>query len=213
MKKILIIICFFAFLGYVKAKDNTLYFTEFGHKLVYDSSFDKEEFMSHLSIVPGQTNTDVLIIKNGTSTEYELFLKVKYLDDDSKVKALIENIDMKVYLDDELIYTGKVSGEEYNNSGVKLTNAFSLGIFKSNSAVLKVETTLNPEFTDVDNDAIAKIDWEFYAAYEEEIINIVENPYTADTTFTIVKILIGLLIILGSISLLIIKKSRKEESV
>lgn len=164
----------------IEAKENRLYFSSKDNKLYYDSAlFDSSIFMHHLDLVPGNENRDLLLIENGSKQEYALYLKVKERDQNSDANYLLDHILMKVYLDDVLIYDGKVKGKDYNNDGVNLQDSVFIGNYpKGKTSELLVVTMLDPDYSLEENLELSYIDWEFYANYEDntEII----NPSTFD---------------------------------
>lgn len=169
MKKLLLsLIGFLIAITPVFAAENKLYFTESGDRLLYSGSLlDDNIFMKHLDMTPGSSYTDELIIENGTSTTYKLFFKVIEKSDVSH--DLLDYIDMKIYLDDVLIYDGKVKGLDYNNDGVNLQNAIELGDFPGRrKAVMKVETSLSTDYSNQEDNDLSEVDWQFYAEYYEE---------------------------------------------
>ena len=184
MKKVLgIIICFILFIPFCNAENNRLYFTEDGKKLVYDTDyFDEKIFMHHTDMYPGKEYVDVLDIENGTNNECELFFKILQEEQDEKAMELIRNINMKIYVDNELIYDGIATGEDILENNINLKNAISLGTFSQNKkSILKVYTALDSNYEDKTNIIESFTDWQFYAKCgEAESVEII-NPDTGDT--------------------------------
>jgi hypothetical protein len=125
MKKVyLFVLSLFMMLPIVTAENNKLYFTEDGDRLYYDTnSFNKDVFISNQNMVPGKEYKDVLIIENNTTTAYSLYLKSKNVEQSELSDKLIDSIDMKIYLDGELIYEGNARGLDYTNKGINLQDA------------------------------------------------------------------------------------------
>lgn len=206
MKKlILIIIIYFLSFIPVFAKENKLYFTESDDRLYYESKLlDENVFMKHLDMVPGDTFVDELIIENGTNTKYTLYFKVNLREQSSEANELLENIIMKIKLDDEVIYDGIATGNDYKNQGVDLQNAILLGDFSSKrNAKMIVETKLSEDYDNTNFNDLSYIDWSFYGQYDKsepptEIIvspNTMKNAFPFTIIFSIVVVLIGLGII------------------
>ena len=94
-----------------KALDNRLYFTEDGKELFYDTEqLDKDTFMNHKDMMPGKQYEDILTISNGSSNTCKLYFKVVERDQSKLAGELLENINMQIYIDNELIYDGNAKG-------------------------------------------------------------------------------------------------------
>lgn len=205
MKKVTKLICFIvsAFIILIsittaKEVDNKLYFTTKGDRLYYDTKlFDSNIFMSHIDMVPGSSYTDALLIENGTDTDYKLYFKVKEIDQSESANEILDNIFMEIYIGDELIYDGKAKGLDYNNSGINLQNAIYLGEYnKDTERELVVKTSFNEEYSDIDNNELSHIEWQFYAQYEDNIE--ILNPDTGDNVkkYLIIASICGIVIII-----------------
>ena len=167
MKKVLLIMLLILFITPVYADENKLYFTETDDRLYYKSSLlDEDVFMKHLDMVPGKTFTDELIIENGTNTLYTLYFKVVPRNQSNKANELLENIIMKISIDEKVVYNGKATGLDYSSSGVNLQEAILLGDFTpSKESHMIVETMLSSDYDDTNNNELSYIDWSFYAQY------------------------------------------------
>lgn len=191
----------------VSALNNKLYFTEKDDRLYYDSdSFDKSIFMQHHDMIPGRKYTDELTIENKTSITYSLYLKVNNVDQDMLADELIDNTIMDVYLDDVLIYSGYARGLDYNDSGANLQDAILIGKFKKNAnSKLVVETRLAEDYTNINNDSIGRIEWEFYASYDKKVTEV--TPNTGDDIY---KHIVLLVVSSITFALLIFKLEKKK---
>lgn len=231
MKKHIKIMCFVLItlmMISVSAKelDNKLYFTGSGDRLYYDTKlFDSNIFMHHTDMIPGREYTDKLLVENGSSVDYDLYLKIKEVEQDSEANELLDNILMKIYLDDELLYEGKVKGLDYNDSGVNLVDAIHIGKYlKNKERELIVKTKLDEDYNNPNIDDEAHIQWEFYATYvEENVPTIDENgnknkyepilllPNTGDE---IVMYIVSGVVSFGLLALilLVVNKNKKNKS-
>ncbi len=202
MKRKLIVLLFLLFFSFTSEAlaENKLYFTDNNERIYYDTKqLNKNEFMNHLYMLPGGTYTDELLIENGSTTDYTLYLKVKEKEQSEEAKAFLDEIKMKIYLDDTLIYDGFAKGLDYNHNGVNLQDVIEIGDCQTNEVhKLLVETTLSKDFSDPTGNDASYIDWEFYAQYAEKIIPIEPNPNTGD------KIKIMFIIFGGSLILTIL---------
>lgn len=176
MNKLARIICLVLFASlalpiFAKEADNRLYFTNSGDRLYYDTKlFDENIFMYHDGMAQGTTYTDNLLIENGSNTDYDLYLKIKEIEEDEDANILLDNISMEIYLDDELIYNGKVKGLDYNNVGVNIQEAVHIGKYQSKTKKsLVVKTRLNEDYLNENNKEITShIEWEFFASFDDD---------------------------------------------
>ena len=195
----------------VRAVTNRLYFTEKDDRLYYDTdAFDEDIFIFHEDMVPGKEYTDVLSIENDTKVKYKLYMKVKENEQEELADELLNNILMKIYLDGELVYDGYARGLDYNALGVNLQEAILLGNFKAHTnSELVVKTKLADEYSNINNDAISSIDWEFYAYYDKKVVPV--NPATSDNiTNYIVMLSVSSLIFIFFIVFIFSKNKRKK---
>ena len=163
MKKIILFLLISSlFVIPVFARDNRLYLVEADGGLYYESALiDENVFMKHLDMVPGKSYTDILKIENGASDKYLLFFKINDVDDE-----FLRNINMKIYLDNTLIYNGVATGEDYVGNNINLRDIVSLGYIEPGvDHEMKVITQLSPDYSDITNEALSSIDWTFYAQY------------------------------------------------
>lgn len=189
----------------VYAKENKLYFTESDNRIYYDSKLlDENLFMKHIEMVPGDSYIDELTIENGTNTKYTLYFKVISREQSREADELLENIIMKISLDDKVVYEGKATGLGYNEQGVDLQKAILLRDFTpSKSSKMIVETKLSENYDNTNMRELSYIDWSFYAEYDNskppvEIIpspNTMKNSFPYTIAFSIIIVLIGLGII------------------
>lgn len=213
MKKIkwLMILCLLMITN-VKATTNKLYFIEKDNRLYYDTdSFDETIFMYHDDMIPGRIYVDELSIENNSKTAYELYLKVSNVEQDELADELIDNILMEIYLDNELIYSGTARGLDYQENGVNLQDAISIGKYSPNAeSKLVVKTQLSSSYTNSENVAVGKITWEFYGRYEDEVTPIL--PETSDdiTKYVIIFSVASLMFIFLIMTLTNKKKHIKE---
>lgn len=195
----------------VQAKENKLYFTEENERLYYESKLINENvFMNHKDMVPGEKFTDELIIENGTKTSYTLFFKVSPREQSQEADELLENIQMKIKLDDKVIYDGKATGLDYTNQGINLQKAILLGQFNSSKkSKMIVETKLSEDYDNTQLNELSYIDWSFYAYYDisKPPVEIIESPNTMKNSFPFTIALSSILIIIG---IIMIKNASKK---
>lgn len=183
MKKIIVVCLFFLlFIGNVRAAEgNKLYFTEDAKELVYDTDlFDEDVFMHHLDLYPSKQNKDILSIENGSDNTCTLYFKVVEREQSELADELIDNIMMKIYVDDALIYDGSARGEDVTGDKINLQDTITLGTFEPGKVSELISVTkLNEQYDNKNNTVKAYIDWQFYAQCgKEEVLPI--NPDTGD---------------------------------
>ena len=183
----------------VKALENKLYFIEQDNKLVYESD-SENYFMKHLDMLPGSSYSDELEIENGTKNKYTLYLKVETKDQSVLAEELLDNITMKVYLDNEQIYSGNIRGMDYVEEGINFSNAVKLKELDSaDKSLLKVETELSSDYSNKNNNEIGKVEWLFYAQYENNQPQIIDNVPKTDldsnkTVYSIIILTLGMIV-------------------
>ncbi len=231
MKKVIFsIICLFLLAGIVSAKDdNKLYFTDKGDRLYYDTTlYDEDLFISNLDMVPGKEYRDELLIKNQSSVKYRLYLKINDIEENPDARELLENINMIILVDDIEIYNGTAHGLTYYKGSdgysldvpekpkpkpetpsedVDLKDAMYVGDYDANKmSKMVVITKLNEDYSNTKNTNISHVEWGFVAEYGDELLPI--NPDTSmEHSFNVYYLLI-LLMVIGSILFLIIRKRK-----
>lgn len=162
MKKVILflLLSFFVVVP-VYARDNVLHFVEGDDGLYYETQLiDEDVFMKHLDMIPNEVYTDSLYIENAAEDRYLLFFKMDDVDSE-----LLKNIIMRIYLNDELIYNGLATGEDYYSDGIDLRNIVCLGYFNPGEDYeMRVETSLSNGYTTSSVDT-SSINWHFYAQY------------------------------------------------
>lgn len=193
---------------------NKLYLSSEDDNLYYDSDkFDGNVFLQCSNLVPGSGCQEELSIENDSSYSYDLYFKVVETKQSSVANELLDNLLMKVYLEDELIYDGKVKGKDYSSKGVNLQDSIYLGNYPtSSSKKLKVEVKLDENYSNINNKEVAKTTWEFYADVDGEIKEVVPNTYDSiiDNIFILVISIIALIVAI--FIYFYINKKRKTKS-
>lgn len=214
MKKFILLISLFVFgIISVQAKENKLYFTEDNNRLYYDSKLiDENVFMKHIDMTPGENFTDELYIENGTNTKYTLYFKVVPREQSAEANELLDNIVMRIKLDDKIIYEGKATGLDYVNQGINLQNAILLGEFTpSKNSKMVVETKLSENYDNTEFSDFSYIDWSFYAQYDdsEPPVEIIVSPDTMKNSFPFAFVFSVIIILIG---LGIVKSAYKKKN-
>ena len=214
MKKFILLISLFVFgIISVQAKENKLYFTEDNNRLYYDSKLiDENVFMKHIDMTPGENFTDELYIENGTNTKYTLYFKVVPREQSAEANELLDNIVMRIKLDDKIIYEGKATGLDYTNQGINLQNAILLGEFTpSKNSKMVVETKLSENYDNTEFSDFSYIDWSFYAQYDdsEPPVEIIVSPDTMKNSFPFAFVFSVIIILIG---LGIVKSAYKKKN-
>lgn len=202
MKKFVLFISLFALsVLSVQARENKLYFTEENNRLYYESKLiDEDIFMKHIDMTPGESFTDELLIENGTNTKYTLYFKVVPREQSAEVDELLENIIMKIKLDEEIIYEGKATGLDYTEQGIDLQKAILLGDFTpSKNSKMVVETKLSENYDNTELNEFSYIDWSFYAQYDDSKppVEIIVSPNTMRNSFPYTIVFSAIIILIG----------------
>lgn len=202
MKKFVLFISLFALsVLSVQARENKLYFTEENNRLYYESKLiDEDIFMKHIDMIPGERFTDELLIENGTNKKYTLYFKVVPRNQSAEADELLENIIMKIKLDEEIIYEGKATGLDYTKQGIDLQKAILLGNFiPSKNSKMVVETKLSENYDNTELNEFSYIDWSFYAQYDDSKppVEIIESPNTMRNSFPYTIVFSAIIILIG----------------
>lgn len=202
MKKFVLFISLFALsVLSVQARENKLYFTEENNRLYYESKLiDEDIFMKHIDMTPGESFTDELLIENGTNTKYTLYFKVVPREQSAEADELLENIIMKIKLDEEIIYEGKATGLDYTEQGIVLQKAILLGDFTpSKNSKMVVETKLSENYDNTELNEFSYIDWSFYAQYDDSKppVEIIVSPNTMRNSFPYTIVFSAIIILIG----------------
>lgn len=202
MKKFVLFISLFALsVLSVQARENKLYFTEENNRLYYESNLiDEDIFMKHIDMTPGESFTDELLIENGTKTKYTLYFKVVPREQSAEADELLENIIMKIKLDEEIIYEGKATGLDYTEQGIDLQKAILLGDFTpSKNSKMVVETKLSENYDNTELNEFSYIDWSFYAQYDDSKppVEIIVSPNTMRNSFPYTIVFSAIIILIG----------------
>lgn len=202
MKKFVLFISLFALsVLSVQARENKLYFTEENNRLYYESKLiDEDIFMKHIDMTPGESFTDELLIENGTNTKYTLYFKVVPRNQSAEANELLENIIMKIKLDEKIIYEGKATGLDYTEQGINLQKAILLGDFTpSKNSKMVVETKLSENYDNTELNEFSYIDWSFYAQYDDSKppVEIIVSPNTMRNSFPYTIVFSAIIILLG----------------
>lgn len=228
MKKILLYILLLIILivDPVLAKENKLYFTEKDNRLYYETTlFDDNTFMKHVDMIPGKKYTDTLTIQNATDTEYRLYFKIIPKEQNELANELIQNINMKITLDENTIYDGPALKGNYSTD-VSLIGAIDLGVFtKSMSATMNVETELDKNYSNTDNTELSYLDYSFYAEYtdkssvnesthetenEGKPIEIVAVPNTLKNSILPIIFAVSIVLVASGVGIMIYAKKKEK---
>ena len=123
---------------------------------------EKSIFMNFVNMVPGVRYEDSMVIENDSKKTYEVFMQVINPQQESMLNELLELISMKVYYNDDLLYSGTAIGKSYEGSVNNLQNVIPLGSYKAGKeGSIKVEVELLEDVGIEHSDLLSKIDWKF----------------------------------------------------
>lgn len=142
----------------------TLSFEKRNGKMVWSSKDESGEnwFMSFTNMVPGESCSDMLEIKNKSKKTYDLYMQFTPVDQSELQDELLERISMKVMFDGEVIYEGTASGKNYQNGVGNLRNVIKLcrcepGKASSIKIQLSLDKSIDVEYADL----LSRIDCRF----------------------------------------------------
>jgi len=213
MRKVLfcLVLLFSCFIT-VHADNNKLYLFKKDDKVYYDESlFDKTNFFGHLDMEPGGVYKDNFSVENNTGIPLTLYFKLSTDDQSEAAKNLLDNMFMKIYLEDKLIYDGKAEGYDYN--GVDLRNSILLANLDDKDLIkLHVEITLDKKYDNHQKDDLAYVDWIFYVEGDDNIVTEVEGvPITGSNPSIMYVIFSSIAFGIGLIIFIFLYKERKSE--
>lgn len=213
-KRLFVLILMLLMIKPVMAIDNKLFLTEKDNKIYYDEElFKKEDFMHHLDMVPGGKYQDDLVIENGAKIPLKIYLQVKEDEQSSDAEELLDSIFMKVTLNDNVIYDGKVKGLDYNSNGVNLQDSVYLKDFAvGESAKIHVDLYLDSAYANKEFNDYTYLNWLFIAQFDTSITEVVPAPITGINQNYIPIIIISTgLCIVGCIIIVLAKKKKSNE--
>lgn len=166
----------------VSAKENRLILIEQNNKIYYDRNvFDRDYFMKFDGMLPNGKYHDELLIENNTNKKVTLYFKIEEKEQSDEQNELLDNLFMKLYLDNNLIYDGQVKGFDYNLNGVNLQNVvFLKELSQSDSLKFNVDLYLDPKYANKNMDDYARVDWIFYVQQMDtgEVTEVTGVPIT-----------------------------------
>ena len=191
--KILVLI-FMIFTPNVYASTYTLELKEDYGTVYYDMNNNNTNvFMNHKNMLPGEIYTGEIIIKSTCSKELSLYFDFKMKKQNDLEEELLNNINMKVYINEVLQYDGVAKASLYiDNEDIKEEDLIYLGTYnKSSQSRIRVETSLKDEYEVKDTD-IAKTELNFYIKSGNDVVSIPNTSKNFNLNYYIV-ILIALL--------------------
>ncbi|MEG0664700.1 MAG: BsaA family SipW-dependent biofilm matrix protein [Clostridia bacterium] len=183
---------------------------------------DGNLFANFKNLVPGETISQNINIKNNFQDNLEIFLRADYSTQSAtseKEKNLINQLlrdftSIKILNESgQILYNGPVYGNlENGNFPDSMKQNISLGKFNKNeNKGLYVQLTLDPLMDNEYRELIGKVDWIFSAADTETIISDGENPNTgAEMEVAIWFVLIGFFSIALCVCVLLGRKRKNK---
>ncbi len=189
----------------VNASTNTLTINSNLNKLYYETDNISDNLLYHIDMTPGKTFEDTLNIKNLTTNNYMLYLKINKESVNEEEQDLLNNINIIIHnKDNKLLYDGPASGTDYKVDNTLVDDTIYIGTYKPYDLdILKLSTTLKKEYDNKEDNNIKEVEWQFYAISNDKVQVI--NPNTNDN---IIKYIL-LLLITPILIILIIKHKKK----
>lgn len=215
---IMVVFLLFSSLLVVNARGESkkLYFVEEDKVMTWDpvKGDDGNWFMRFLDMIPGVTYTDSLDIENGTSKTYELYLQLLPVYQTEIQDALLKLINMSVYLDGNLLYSGTAMGSRTDGGIGVLEKLVPIGTyFPGTESEITVILSLDKSVTIEHSNLLTNIDWKFLAL-EKTSVNLKEPeeiapPSTGDA-FNIVYYVVISAIMLSLLIIILFGKKKKK---
>lgn len=147
--------------GYNSEFENKLCFREVDGVMEYTTGKDGDSmFMQFRDMLPGEDYTENLIITNESNKKFDLYMQVTPLEQNVLLDELLEFIEMDVYHNGQLIYSGTAMGKDYSSGclhDVVLLGSYGAGA----SSEINVELKLSKDTPIKHCDLLTKIDWQF----------------------------------------------------
>lgn len=186
--------------------EKILYLSEGDGELLYTPAEPEENwFMSFLNMIPGETYTDSMVISNQSDSTYNIYMQAIIKGEQSEIaEELLEYIQMTVYYNGEILYSGTAKGEDYQNT---LFDVIYLGEYLSGEEnMIEVILTLDKDTPIEYSNILATTDWQFMVEEDVETINV---PQTGDDTSFAMYIILMLLSATGLLICILKIKSTK----
>ncbi|MFI3206912.1 MAG: hypothetical protein R3Y33_06665, partial [Clostridia bacterium] len=162
-------------------------------ELLYTPAEPEENwFMSFLNMIPGETYTDSMVISNQSDSTYNIYMQAIIKDTQEEIaEELLDYIQMTVYYNGEILYTGTAKGDDYANT---LFDVIYLGEYLSGDENwLEVILTLDKDIPMEYANILATTDWQFMV--EEDLEATI--PQTGDVNDFGIYIMLMLVSALG----------------
>lgn len=194
----------------VNAKTNKISIYEDDNRLYYSNSNNDNIFIDHDNMTPGVEYEDYLKIENNSKKDNELYLQFVDSNNSSISSSLLDYIELKLYLDDELIYYGSARGVNYDTNGINLDDVVKIKTIKSGDvSKLKVVSKLADEYSLDKGLDSSDLEWHFYTIMNDEVVEIENGVKTKDNIKSYVVVFIAAL---SSIVFVTVNNKRKRES-
>ena len=136
-------------------------------------------FLESHSMLPGDSISRQLVLKNDYSSEYEIYVRAERVDNNEEYD-LLNMLQLTIDYDGEKIYEGPASGEKTNDS---MTENISLGILKrGEEKILNARVLLPGELVGNEyKNKTAQVNWIFTAVRKEKVEPPITNPELPQT--------------------------------
>ena len=132
----------------------------------------EERFLESLNMLPGDSVTRQLVIKNTYSSEYEIYLRAERVNTADEFD-LLSKLQLSIVYDSEQIYEGPASGEKAEGA---MANNISLGTLKpGEEKFLNAKVVLPGELVGNDyKNKEAEVNWIFTAIRKDNLVPPIE---------------------------------------
>ena len=132
----------------------------------------EERFLESLNMLPGDSVSRQLVIKNKYSSEYEIYIRAERVSTTDEFD-LLSKLQLNVDYDGRTIYEGPASGEKVEGA---MANNISLGTLKpGEERVLNAKVVLPGELVGNDyKNREAEVNWIFTAVRKDNVVPPIE---------------------------------------
>lgn len=192
-----------------------------GKRFTFDPN-DTDLFANFKNLLPGETRTQIISVKNSASFPAEIFLRAEIVDQFKATPETIELINrlLKEYVtivvtepDGTVVYSGPVWGEPLLdvNNPQSMRYDFSLGNFlKGENKDLTIQLQVNPLVDNEYQSLWGYIKWVWTAQGEDGKVETPILPQTGDTSQ--MYLYFGIMLVSGFFLLVLIRLKQREDA-
>ena len=175
MKKIIVLLFLLFCTIPVFAEDKVLILEEVKNHYYYDRHSSIDLFQQEIKMNELKPFVSELEIQNNSDLNKEVFLLFESKGQDGSYNDLMAYLDLKITLDDKVVYEGSGEPLDYSPNSNDLHDYISIGKLNGKSTShLKIEMNVSEEYTSVSDNSFAYVMYSFYQKEKKEYIEIEE---------------------------------------